>query len=404
MGNEEANKPSPGGTDGGKVDWSEKGRLAAVLRLKPAETLDALLSEPKAVGFLGNALAGYGNETFKTPELRRIVNSISAGEGDPRLTLLRTALEDQAITGTQLSVVGPFISVIGILILSFGTPRDLRWLVCAGFLLAFFPLMFGVIFQVEAHRLWWRRKRLFGRTACGPWSRRLLFASIGQPILIAAAIAGGIHYNTYYRALLTTYKTDGVSFRYPKSWLPPLNKVVSKDYTTPRILKWASSANSETIHVLKRERERYTAMNMELLLWVCRGAGCDFQLVRSPRGNDSLESRFEDKRRLSEKMQTKPLRLMGEQFVSFSVDRCDLPSGYPALIERGQKADGETAVSYEFLSGQFAYAMIFVYDYAGAAEKGAATRDRIVQTLTITVPALSPTTGDLNEHRAHKTP
>jgi hypothetical protein len=107
------------------------------------------------------------------------------------------------------------------------------------------------------------------------------------------------------------------------------------------------------------------------------------QIAKS-RATFSFESLLAAKKALEQRVKAGPLELLGEQFTKFTVETTVL-AGQKALLEYGEKANGEVGVMYRFLHQGHCYLMAFIHDSKKSFERNAPLREIITRSLKLTM-------------------
>jgi hypothetical protein len=91
---------------------------------------------------------------------------------------------------------------------------------------------------------------------------------------------------------------------------------------------------------------------------------------------------YQEKKSLADRISKSGVNIMGDEFSKFTVEKGEL-SGVPALFEYGEKANGQVAVTLEFVEGGYDYALIFIYKDRSHAQSGADHRESVVRSIKI---------------------
>jgi hypothetical protein len=133
-----------------------------------------------------------------------------------------------------------------------------------------------------------------------------------------------------------------------------------------------------------RVRRNYELQGIDFILFRRSNDGTVSLLVTRSKKSTTHDQLYKEKRQLAEEIQRGGVTLYGDRFVKFTVEPTSLSSNLQALIEYGEKSNGEAAVTYEFLSSGYDFALIFIYKTKSAAERDRVTRDKVVSSLRIT--------------------
>jgi hypothetical protein len=98
----------------------------------------------------------------------------------------------------------------------------------------------------------------------------------------------------------------------------------------------------------------------------------------------SIESLIEDKRAISDTVNSQGMTLMGEKFIKYTVSKITLPKQGVLVMGYAEKDNGQTGISYWQLHGGYEYAIIFIYPNAQSADSGQAIRTAVIDSIRFT--------------------
>ncbi len=77
------------------------------------------------------------------------------------------------------------------------------------------------------------------------------------------------------------------------------------------------------------------------------------------------------------------IKVMGDRYTKFIVEKTHLSGDVPALSEYGEKANGEVAFALEFLNKGYDYSLMCIYKTRDHAQSGAKDREKFVKSIVI---------------------
>lgn len=106
------------------------------------------------------------------------------------------------------------------------------------------------------------------------------------------------------------------------------------------------------------------------------------QVARTKR-DISFDALYQEKKSLADEINKAGIKVMGDQYTKFTVERTQLSGNVPALSEYGEKANGEVAVALEFLNKGYDCTLMFIYKSRSYAQSGAKDREKVVKSIKI---------------------
>lgn len=162
-------------------------------------------------------------------------------------------------------------------------------------------------------------------------------------------------------AVLSHFQCENLSFDYPASLAVP----------------------PKARFDVEKVREMSTPSGVEILtILMSADMRTGIQVARAKR-DVSFDALYQEKKSLADEINNAGIKVMGDQFTKFTVEKTQLSGNVPALCEYGEKANGEAAVSYEFLNTGYDYTLMFIYKSQGHAQSGAKDRQTVLKSIKI---------------------
>ena len=156
------------------------------------------------------------------------------------------------------------------------------------------------------------------------------------------------------------FKSPEIAFDYPEEWASWPKDSFDRMQTAAK-----SMGGIDLLALLKAPDERR----------LC-------QIVRN-RNPASFESLFREKKKVADQVTSGGIEVMGQRYVKYSASVVTIAGGRKAVLASAEKSNGETGISYMFLSGGYEYNVNFIYLNATDAIKGERLRMQVLDTLTI---------------------
>ena len=134
---------------------------------------------------------------------------------------------------------------------------------------------------------------------------------------------------------------------------------------------------------IEKVREMLRPSGVEILtILMSADMNTTIQVARTRR-EISFDALYQEKKSLADEINKAGIKVMGDQYTKFTVERTQLSGNVPALSEYGEKANGEVAVALEFLNKGYDYTLMFIYKSRSYAQSGAKDREKVVKSINI---------------------
>ena len=134
---------------------------------------------------------------------------------------------------------------------------------------------------------------------------------------------------------------------------------------------------------IEKAREMARPYGVEILtILMSADMSTCIQVARSKR-DVSFDALYQEKKSLADQINKSGVKVMGEKFTKFTVEKTQLSGNVPTLSEYGEKANGEAAFSFEFLNKGYDYTLMFIYKSRSHAQSGAEDRQTVVKSVKI---------------------
>lgn len=156
--------------------------------------------------------------------------------------------------------------------------------------------------------------------------------------------------------LVNNFKQFGISFDYPSEWR---NLEQNSFDQMQRMLK---SNGVELLVLLRSNDDAQTLMIGRTL------------------NSSSFDYFFEQKKEVARQVTTKGLEILNKHYTRYDVDTVSLNQSMRAVFGNAEKENGETGISYQFLSRGYEYDINFIYRNKTDAEKYKNLREQVMKT------------------------
>ena len=161
--------------------------------------------------------------------------------------------------------------------------------------------------------------------------------------------------------VLSHFQSENLSFDYPDSLaVPPKAR-----FDIGKVREMLKPSGVEILTILMS-----TDMNTVI------------QVARTKR-NVSFDALYQEKKSLADEINKAGIKVMGDQYTKFTVEKTLLSGNVPTLSEYGEKANGEVAFTIEFIKYDHDYALMFLYKNRNYAVASAREREIVVKSLKI---------------------
>lgn len=134
---------------------------------------------------------------------------------------------------------------------------------------------------------------------------------------------------------------------------------------------------------IEKVREMLRPSGVEILtILMSADMNTTIQVARTKR-EISFDALYQEKKSLADEINKAGIKVMGDQYTKFTVERTQLSGNVPALSEYGEKANGEVAVAFEFLNKGYDHTLMFIYKNRSRAQSAAKDREKVVQSINI---------------------
>jgi hypothetical protein len=156
------------------------------------------------------------------------------------------------------------------------------------------------------------------------------------------------------------FEGGGVSFNYPKDWV-----------------SWGKTNLDQMRSYLKSQ------MGADLITMLkTRDEACVLQIAKQ-RNTSSFSSFYQGKKEIADQVSTEGMKVMGYRYTKYSVEVVELPGNQKAVLGYAEREDGQTGVSYQFLSDGYEYNVNFIYKSATRATNDEKIRGQIMRTFKL---------------------
>jgi len=162
-------------------------------------------------------------------------------------------------------------------------------------------------------------------------------------------------------AVLSHFQSENLSFDYPASLaIPPKAR-----FDIEKVREMVKPSGVEILTIL---------MSPDMTTAI--------QVARTKR-DISFDALYQEKKSLADEINKAGVKVMGDQYTKFTVEKTQFSGKVQTLSEYGEKANGEVAFSYEFLNEGYDYTLMFMYKSRGHALSGAKDRQTVVKSIRI---------------------
>lgn len=159
----------------------------------------------------------------------------------------------------------------------------------------------------------------------------------------------------------THFEGGGISFDYPKDWA-----------------SWEKASFDRMRSFIKSQQGADLVVMLKT-----KDEACIIQVAKQ--GNpSSFDSFYQSKKEIADRVTTEGMEIMGYRYVKYYVKIVDLPGNQKAVLGYAKRRDGQTAISYQLLSGGYEYDVNFIYKSPTAAAKDEELREQLMRTFKIT--------------------
>lgn len=160
--------------------------------------------------------------------------------------------------------------------------------------------------------------------------------------------------------LSSHYEGANLSFDYPGAWL-----------------HW----EKESFNRIKDNIKAQSGADL-LVMLKTQDASRVMQVIRT-QNQASFDSFYQTKKQFADEVSTKGMDVTGFHYNKYTLKKVQLPNRLNCLLGYAEKQNGETGISYQFLSDGSELDVNFLYQTAAAASKGEKLRDQIMSTFKL---------------------
>jgi hypothetical protein len=155
---------------------------------------------------------------------------------------------------------------------------------------------------------------------------------------------------------------EGVSFNYPKEWIPWSDE---KLLQAKNLIRQESGMDVDLIGILNTRDEQFY-----------------IQVIRQI-NKSSFDTFYKEKKQVADEVNTKGMVLMGKSFAKYVINKTGFSGIKESIYSYAEDINGQTGISYQFLRNGYEYNFNFIYKDSSSATKGKHIEEQVMNSVQI---------------------